>query len=172
MCVCVFSGRGGGDTAVSGRWIRARPGRRHEEENLLSVQTVVRTMWGPSLPPSSLPSFLSSFLPSFPPVRLDLLLLMRINDPSVYLMISYFRSTQVLLDVMELAADRVEVMLVLLVVEFVMWCHFLSVRRSLCDDSRSRWRRAVRGQRLQRGRAGERSGRVLQQPQENLNIDQ
>lgn len=57
--VCVFSHRGGGDAAIAGRRLRARPSRPHEEENLLSVQTVVRTLWGHFLSPSVL------FLPSF-----------------------------------------------------------------------------------------------------------
>lgn len=54
----VFSHRGRGDAAVSGRRLRTRPGRRHEEGHLLFVQTLVGTPWGHFLSPPFL------FLPS------------------------------------------------------------------------------------------------------------
>lgn len=48
--MCLFSGRGRGDSAVTGSWIRAWSSHPHEEENLLLVQTIIRTPWGHFLP--------------------------------------------------------------------------------------------------------------------------
>lgn len=60
--MCLFSGRGGGDSAVTGSWIRTWSSRSHEEENLLLVQTVLRTPWGHFLSLYSVPSLPPSFL--------------------------------------------------------------------------------------------------------------